>query len=524
MKNRILSFVLAVLIMLMPMTAYAADSAKASTLRLEKTEGSVSLSNKNGKTLTIKEGAKLYNGNTVTTSAKSYAYISLDATKAVKLDASSKAEVRQSGKKLEINLKSGNLFFNVTVPLEEDETLNIRTSTTITGVRGTSGVINVLSDTESMIYILDGNVFVTATDPKTGKTKEIAVGAGQAATVSDGSVVETKPITSDMISGFAAQEIKKDSALQEKIAEQTDLPIEKIIDNADEKLNEDQQKSEEKQKDINKQVEERKKADSQPSANQTTNAATTTPSYESNSNQSNNSNNSYNSNNDSNTNNNNTGVDNSGNNNNNNNNNSGGNNSGGESGGDDEGNTTSGGGNGSNNDNGGTSGGGGNVNTPTSFDVNNVESLNNAIAIIRSYSDSETLFIIKLKDIITLNSDIELEDLNIKLDLNGKTLFNSNLYVAEGSKLEILNGGGVIGNLTINAGGHLTLTGVYTNGNIVGYAASDKSKTSIIINGGTIHGNILLAGTGSNGELEMNAVTMVADSSIVNNGGWTITP
>jgi len=114
--------------MFMLVPAQAADSASASTMRLEKAEGTVTIANKNGKAVSVREGAKLYNGYAITTAAASYAYISLDADKIIKLDASTVVEVRQSGSNLEIALQSGKLFFNVTKPLSGSETLNIRTS------------------------------------------------------------------------------------------------------------------------------------------------------------------------------------------------------------------------------------------------------------------------------------------------------------------------------------------------------------------------------------------------------------
>ena len=158
--------------------AVAADSAAADTLRLEKTEGTVALTNKSGKELTILSSMKLFNGYGLETKLASYAWLSLDGTKAVKIDAGSKAEVRESGKKLEVNMKTGSLYFSVTAPLKEDESLNIRTSTMVTGIRGTCGWINVLGDKISEIYILEGEVIVTSFDPLTGESVTDKVSAG----------------------------------------------------------------------------------------------------------------------------------------------------------------------------------------------------------------------------------------------------------------------------------------------------------------------------------------------------------
>ena len=117
-----------------------AATAKGTTLRLEATEGTVTLKNAQGTAKSIKEGMKLYKGDVTTTAAKSYAYISLDSSKAVKMDENSSVSIKQNGTENEVFLSEGNLLFNVTVPLKKTESLNIRTSTMVTGVRGTIGV------------------------------------------------------------------------------------------------------------------------------------------------------------------------------------------------------------------------------------------------------------------------------------------------------------------------------------------------------------------------------------------------
>ena len=119
----------------------SAATARATTMQLEKTEGTVTLKTQNGSTRKITKGMRLYNGNTLSTAKYSYAHISLDSTKAVKLDQSSSATLRQSGKQLELLVKSGKLFFNVSKKLSAKESMNVRTSTMVTGVRGTCGVV-----------------------------------------------------------------------------------------------------------------------------------------------------------------------------------------------------------------------------------------------------------------------------------------------------------------------------------------------------------------------------------------------
>ncbi len=159
------------------------SSGAASTLRLESTEGSVHLKNASGKEVKTTNAARLYNGYKLETEKASYAFVSLDSSKAIKLDASSSSEVFQSGKKLELKVSSGQLFFNVTAPLKSNESLNIRTSTMVTGVRGTSGWISVVDRFTTQISLLEGELTITSTDPQTGLSRSITIVGGQTATI-----------------------------------------------------------------------------------------------------------------------------------------------------------------------------------------------------------------------------------------------------------------------------------------------------------------------------------------------------
>ena len=132
-----------------------ADEAVASTMRLAKTEGTVSVTNKNGRNMGTMADMKLFNGYNIGTEQASYAWIGLDDAKVVKLDALSEAEIQKKGKELEILLGSGNLFFNIKESLKEDETLNIRTSTMVTGIRGISGWVEVIDSKRTQVYILE---------------------------------------------------------------------------------------------------------------------------------------------------------------------------------------------------------------------------------------------------------------------------------------------------------------------------------------------------------------------------------
>lgn len=237
--KRILCGLLACILLLAPATPASAATARATTMKLEKKVGAVTLKTQSGTSLRITDGMRLYNGNSLATEKYSYAYISLDSSKAVKLDQSSSATLRQNGRSLELLVKSGKLFFNVDKPLGQDESMNVRTSTMVTGIRGTCGVVEVTSQTQSKLYLIEGEVTLGTGD------QAVAVRGGQIATVELGSgsgtpakpgdadpdakqAVQVGKMTEKDIPSVALEEIMNDSALQKKIEQTTDLDMEKI--------------------------------------------------------------------------------------------------------------------------------------------------------------------------------------------------------------------------------------------------------------------------------------------------------
>ena len=148
--KRLLSFALAFLLMLGLGSPALAAKAKAVTMRVELVEGSVTIRDAGGVALDYFEGIQLYSGYSVETGDDSCAYISLDEDKAIKLAMNTTVTIKKSGRKLQVKLKAGEIVFNVTTPLAGNETLEIRTSTMITGVRGSSGGVN--AETGEIFY------------------------------------------------------------------------------------------------------------------------------------------------------------------------------------------------------------------------------------------------------------------------------------------------------------------------------------------------------------------------------------
>ncbi len=192
-------------------TAESVTSADASSMRLFRTEGIVFLSDDSGSPLSIRENMRLYSGNTVETASDSRAGISLDKTKTVTLDEDSSASLHSEGKNLSLNLDSGAMYFSVSKPLDADENFEIRTSTMVLGIRGTSGYVAAVNDSESIVILTSGHALITAA---TGEEQEIA--AGQCVTIrleESGTEFTVSSVTPYDLPSFLLAELAADSAM-----------------------------------------------------------------------------------------------------------------------------------------------------------------------------------------------------------------------------------------------------------------------------------------------------------------------
>ena len=183
----------------------AAVTATAATMHLRRTEGTVSVADGEGKSVKPTKDLGLFSGYGVDTQAESYAWIDLDEVKLTKLDQNSEVEIQKEDKRLTIEVKSGSLFFNVTEPLAEDESLEIRCSTMVVGIRGTCGWV-----TDKTAALLEGVVTVTAGE------QEVTISAGEMAVMTAEGALEVKPLSADSVPDFVREEQAEDSVLVEE--------------------------------------------------------------------------------------------------------------------------------------------------------------------------------------------------------------------------------------------------------------------------------------------------------------------
>ena len=180
---------------------------KPTTMYLVKTDGDVSVEDADGKSVALIDNLGLYSGYGLGTQADSFAWIDLDATKLAKMDEESNVGITKAGRELEIFVNSGSLFFNVTEPLADDESMDIHTSTMTCGIRGTCGWVMADGGTSSLT-LLDGTVeCIILVD---GQEETVTVNAKESLIVEedDGNVTyEMVPLIFDAVPEFVQEEV-----------------------------------------------------------------------------------------------------------------------------------------------------------------------------------------------------------------------------------------------------------------------------------------------------------------------------
>ena len=192
-KIRLIIITLAVLLTgSLPVQVFAEDYT-ASTMRLLRHEGTVEITDASGKKRAVLENVRFSSGEAMTTGKESLASVSLDTTKIVTMDEKSSVQFEQDGDSLALTLKEGSLLLDVQEKLDENESLDIETSTMVVGIRGT--VVDVqLEKSESAandtggettkLDVLEGNVEGSYLDPN-GVKKIFKAAAGQRVTFID---------------------------------------------------------------------------------------------------------------------------------------------------------------------------------------------------------------------------------------------------------------------------------------------------------------------------------------------------
>ncbi|MCR5674822.1 MAG: FecR family protein [Lachnospiraceae bacterium] len=135
----------------------AEEDTTASTIRLAKSEGTIKVT-KGKKSQSVSKGTRLPSGCSIVTEEKSYAWLNLDDTKALKLDEKTDVLITKNGENLDVTLNEGKIFVDVSQKLKPTENYHIRTADSIMGIRGT--IVEAERDNRiqrTRITMLEGN-------------------------------------------------------------------------------------------------------------------------------------------------------------------------------------------------------------------------------------------------------------------------------------------------------------------------------------------------------------------------------
>lgn len=195
------------------------SGASAASIFLRKIEGAVRVSDAEGQNVEVREKLGLFNGYGVNTEQESYAWIDLDQTKLAKLDENSEAAITKEDKMLSIDVKTGSMFFNVSEPLADDETMDICTSTMMVGIRGTCGWVEAPDEQHMLVYLLEGTVECTAGEQTT------TINAGEMAAMTADGTIEARKFGVSDIPDFIRTELEEDEKLIEQIKAASGLDV-----------------------------------------------------------------------------------------------------------------------------------------------------------------------------------------------------------------------------------------------------------------------------------------------------------
>jgi len=243
---------MAMVVTVFPNAVYAKDTI-GSRITIEKIDGSVSVVKANGKSAAAKTGVKLNASETLRTDKASYAYISIDDDKVIKLDELTDVNVKKSGNKLSVEVNEGSIFFEVKEKLEDKESMSINASSMAMSIRGTAGIIGVRKVGDEIVSnaeLIEGSVNITY-DGKNNKNQEIVLTGGEEISHVEGEDnADKEEININDFPGFAAVELVDNEELCEKIKEDNNLDTDWIKENAQKLLENDQKDNAEKYSDV----------------------------------------------------------------------------------------------------------------------------------------------------------------------------------------------------------------------------------------------------------------------------------
>ena len=235
--KRLISVLTALILVLFVCGSAGAESYSASTMRLLHYEGTVEIEDVGGEPRFVMENVRFSSGEAMRTGEASLASVGLDDSKIVTLDEKSRVEFFQEGNTMRLKLTEGQLLLDVQEKLDENESLDIETSTMVVGIRGTIVFVSDQPAMESIegtarmttLGVLEGTAHVTYQD-ESGQKRTLPVEAGQKLVIPDQNgngladlESASGALTAEDIHGFVREQVEADATLTERVNNASDV-------------------------------------------------------------------------------------------------------------------------------------------------------------------------------------------------------------------------------------------------------------------------------------------------------------
>ena len=243
-SKRLIVLLAALLLALLPMCgALAEDEYEAQSMRLLHYEGEVEILDANGKPRFVMENARFKSGEAMRTGEASTASVSLDATKIVTMDQQSLLEFIKQGNHMLLTLKEGTLLLDVQKKLDENESLDVETSTLTVGIRGTMIVLSEQRKedmTIAKLSVLSGVTQVTYID-EGGARQSFQLPSGSTALLTDkngNGHADALPVIrrteKQDVEGFVDQQLRKNPEMLKRIENENSRPDDMNVESGQE--------------------------------------------------------------------------------------------------------------------------------------------------------------------------------------------------------------------------------------------------------------------------------------------------
>ena len=235
--KRLISVLTALALLLFLCGSAGAENYSASTMRLLHYEGTVEIEDAGGAPRFVMENVRFSSGEAMRTGEASVASVGLDESKIVTLDEKSRVEFFQEGNTMRLKLTEGQLLLDVQEKLDENESLDIETSTMVVGIRGTIVFVSdqpAADGTEgaarmTTLGVLEGTAHVTYQD-ESGQKRTLPVEAGQKLVIPDvngngqaDAESGSGAMTAADIQGFVQEQVEASPVLQNRVENASDV-------------------------------------------------------------------------------------------------------------------------------------------------------------------------------------------------------------------------------------------------------------------------------------------------------------